>query len=241
MHDRWKSYTYSSPRTGDIGINLVFRFDSIAPGGSEEFTYTYILDGDSVGVAVEAVEALNTDEPSDIVSGNNVPFRTSAPKPGTCASCGAGECGATGSECLPPGSFETVEFTITDGTTTETLPLCDSSLASTGTGCFHWDPAAVCADKSDSSTCSAPGPKGYWERTYDSKTWPHEGTKCNGGTKDGDACTAPPGISPAGECPGTGGRCVTCTGDKCGTKRADTEYVLANAASPSRNCRSTSS
>eukprot|EP00947_MAST-08B_sp_MAST-8B-sp1_P003254 g3254.t1 len=64
-------YSEASPSYRDQAVDLVFKFDEIAAGASESFTYAYILSIDDLDDAMESVTNLVIQAPGDVVSGSN--------------------------------------------------------------------------------------------------------------------------------------------------------------------------
>ena len=68
-NSEWKSYSRSSKRRADQGINLVFRFPRIDPGASISFTWVYVLDESDLQKAIMGIEAVTILQPSAAASG----------------------------------------------------------------------------------------------------------------------------------------------------------------------------
>ena len=70
----YKSYSESSPRSADEGINIVFKFDTIDPGASTTFSWAYVLNEGDLIRAMKNINEIKIVQPADTVSGSAATF-----------------------------------------------------------------------------------------------------------------------------------------------------------------------
>jgi len=75
-NDVWRSYSESSMKNADEAIQLMFKYDSIPAGGTEQFNYAYVLGPDDLVEAMQDLSYVTITNPTDIVSGGNALFKS---------------------------------------------------------------------------------------------------------------------------------------------------------------------